>query len=84
MGNLKNMKQMNLLTNRKKLIDKEKELTVAGGEGIVRGFGMVIYIQISSLAQSCLTLRLHGLQHTRPPCPSPTSGVYPNSYPLSQ
>ena len=67
MGNLKNMKQMNLLTNRKKLIDKEKELTVAGGEGIVRGFGMVIYIQISSLAQSCLTLRLHGLQHARLP-----------------
>ena len=25
----------------------------------------------------------HGLQHTRPPCPSPTPGVYPNSYPLS-
>ena len=21
----------------------------------------------------------HGLQHTRPPCPSPTPGVYPNS-----
>ena len=26
----------------------------------------------------------HGLQHTRPPCPSPTSGVYPNSCPLSR
>ena len=26
----------------------------------------------------------HGLQHTRPPCPSPTPGVYPNSCPLSQ
>ena len=25
----------------------------------------------------------HGLQHARPPCPSPTSGVYPNSCPLS-
>ena len=23
------------------------------------------------------SLRLHGLQHTRPPCPSPTPGVYP-------
>ena len=30
------------------------------------------------------SLRPHGLQHTRPPCPSPTSGVYPNSCPLSQ
>ena len=25
-----------------------------------------------------------GLQHTRPPCPSPTPGVYSNSYPLSR
>ena len=25
----------------------------------------------------------HGLQHTRPPCPSPTLGVYSNSCPLS-
>ena len=26
----------------------------------------------------------HGPQHARPPCPSPTPGVYPNSCPLSQ
>ena len=26
----------------------------------------------------------HGLQHARPPCPSPIPGVYPNSCPLSQ
>ena len=26
----------------------------------------------------------HGLQHARPPCPSPTPGVYLNSCPLSQ
>ena len=26
----------------------------------------------------------HGLQHGRPPCPSPTPRVYPNSCPLSQ
>ena len=25
----------------------------------------------------------HGLQHTRPPCPSPTPRVHPNSCPLS-
>ena len=25
----------------------------------------------------------HGLQHTRPPCPSPTPGAYPNSCPSS-
>ena len=32
-------------------------------------------IQFSSVAQSCPTLRPHELQHTRPPCPSPTPGV---------
>ena len=30
------------------------------------------------------SLRPHGLQHARPPCPSPTPGVHPNSCPLSQ
>ena len=30
------------------------------------------------------SLRPHELQHTRPPCPSPTPRVYPNSCPLSQ
>ena len=30
------------------------------------------------------SLHLHELQHARPPCPSPTPGVYPNSCPLSQ
>ena len=30
------------------------------------------------------SLRPHGLQHTRPPCPSPTPGVHSNSCLLSQ
>ena len=30
------------------------------------------------------SLRPHGLQHTRPPSPSPTPRVYPDSCPLSQ
>ena len=30
------------------------------------------------------SLRPHESQHARPPCPSPTSGVHPNSCPLSQ
>ena len=29
------------------------------------------------------SLRPHGLQHTRPPCPLPTPGVYSNSCPLN-
>ena len=38
----------------------------------------------SSIAQSCPTRPPHGLQHARPPCPSPTPGVYSNSYPSSR
>ena len=40
--------------------------------------------QFSSITQSRPILRHHGLQHARPPCPSPTPGVYSNSCPLSQ
>ena len=41
-------------------------------------------VQFSSVTQSCETLRPHGSQHSRPPCPSPTPRVYPNSCPLSR
>ena len=41
-------------------------------------------VQFSSVTQLCLTLCNHGLQHTRPPCPSPAPGVHPNSSPLSR
>ena len=42
----------------------------------------VHWVQFSSVAQSRLTRRPHEPQHTRPRCPSPTPGVYPNSCPL--
>ena len=42
----------------------------------------------SSVQFSCSvvsdSLQPHGPQHARPPCPSPTPGVYSNSYSLSQ
>ena len=41
-------------------------------------------VQFSSVTQSCPTLQPHELQHARPPCPSPTPGVHPNSCPSSQ
>ena len=37
-----------------------------------------------SVTQSCPTLQPHGLQHTRPACPSPTHWVHSNSCPLSR
>ena len=42
---------------------------------------------ISTVQFSCLvsdSLQHHEPQHVRPPCPSPTPGVYPNSCPLSR
>ena len=39
---------------------------------------------LSVQSQSGPTLQPHGLQHTRPPCPSPAPGTYSNSCPLSQ
>ena len=45
-------------------------------------------IPISSVQFSRLVVsnsfRLHELQHTRPPCPSPTPGIHPNSCPSNQ
>ena len=45
-------------------------------------------MQFSSVQFSCSvvsdSLPSHGLQHARPPCPSPTPGVYSNSHPLSR
>ena len=43
-----------------------------------------ITTQLSSVAQSCLTLRLHGLQHSRLPCPSPAPRACSNSCPSSR
>ena len=39
--------------------------------------------QFSSVTQLCPTLWPHESQHARPPCPSPTPGVYSNSCPSS-
>ena len=48
------------------------------------GAGLNCIYQFSSVAQLCLTLWPHGLQHTRFPHPSPIPGAYSNSCPLSQ
>ena len=49
-------------------------------------FTPVMYsVQFSSVTQSCPTFcEPHGLQHSRPSCPSTTPGVYSNSCPLSR
>ena len=47
-------------------------------------FGLMISGQLFSRSVVSDSLRPHGLQHTRPPCPSPTPGVCSNSCPLSR
>ena len=44
------------------------------------------FSQVSSVAQPCPTLcdPMTCMQHAKPPCPSPTPGVHPNSYPSSR
>ena len=44
------------------------------------------FVPFSQFSHSVVSnsLRPHGLQHSRPPCPSPTPGVHPNSCPLSR
>ena len=44
---------------------------------------MFTSVQLSSSVVSD-SLRPHGLQHARPPCPKPTPGVYSNTCPLSR
>ena len=46
----------------------------------------VFIVQFSQFSLSVVSdsLRPHGLQHSRPPCPSPTPRVYSNSCPLSR
>ena len=71
------------------LMDKDKRLVEASSwEGLTVGKSVSCsdgwgHVQFSPLVMSD-SLRPHGLQHARPPCPSPTPGVYSNSCPLSQ
>ena len=45
------------------------------------GYSSSVQFSRSVMSDSLLP---HGLQHARPPCPSPTPGVYPNSCLLSR
>ena len=53
----------------------------------MENYSWFIMIQFSSVQFSCSvmsdSLRPHESQHARPPCPSPSPGVHPNSRPLS-
>ena len=60
--------------------------TVAGrwaGEGWGEGVLGPLLLVVSHSVMST-SLRPRGLQRPRPPCPSPTAGVYPHPCPLSR
>ena len=64
-----------------------KVLSLRGGHGephIAVNGAEICGTQLSSLTQLCLSLQPHEPQHARPPYPSPTSGVHPNSCSLSR
>ena len=53
------------------------------GQQALKRFSILLIIQFSCSVVSD-SLRPHGWQHTRLPCPSPSPGVHSNSSPLSQ
>ena len=65
---------------------QNREMTVF--KRTVDSLSYISSVQFSSIqfSRSVVSdsLRPHGLQHARPPCPSPTPRVYSNSRPLSQ
>jgi len=56
---------------------------MAESEEELKSLLMKVKVQFSCSVVSN-SLRPRGLQHTRPPCPSPTPRIYPNSCPLSR
>ena len=61
-------------------LDKENVVSTCVGVCSVAQFSSVQFSR-SVMSDS---LRPHKSQHARPPCPSPTPGVHPNSHPSSQ
>ena len=61
---------------------------IAGGFFTVWATRKAYYKAFNSVQFSCSVesnfLRPHGLQHARPPCPSPTPRIYSDSSPLTQ
>ena len=63
------------------LMAPSASLSPTGPAGQPRAFPVLLLFSRSVVSDS---LRPHGLQHARLPCPSPTPGVCSNSCPLSQ
>ena len=73
-------KSINMIHHINKLKDKNHMITSINTEKNLWQNSAPIYDSVQfSRSVMFNTLRPHELQHTRPPCPSPSSGVHPNS-----
>ena len=61
----------------------EQALGVGDGQGSMACCSPSVSVQFSRSVVSN-SLQPHESQHARPPCPSPSPGVHPDSRPLSQ
>ena len=72
---------------RKRLVCHSSQFMQSGQNtvGLTRQSNDIKTISSVQFSHSVMSdsLQPHGPQHTRPPCPSPTPGVYSNSFPLS-
>ena len=79
---------MNISQNRNRVTDVKSKLMITREEGGRRIHGRLglMYTHSVQFSHSVMSdsLRPHESQHTRPPCPSPTTGVHTDSRPSSQ
>ena len=64
--------------------NKQKQRTLGKRENQISRVATLLLACDSVQFSNSVTLQPHGLQHARPPCPSPTPEAYSNSCPLSQ
>ena len=64
----------------------KKDIFLPIGNKLLKTHCQIIIFSSIQFSRSVVSdsLQLHELQQARPPCPSPTPGIYPNSCPLSQ
>ena len=70
------------ICHKSKLVIKDLSMKVRGKQNLFSKCFMLWICSLHSVLSD--SLWLHEPQHTRPPCASPTPGIYPNSCPLSQ
>ena len=66
------------------LLSTLNSFRVCGNSAAAAECSLIVVVDQFSRSVMSNSLQPHGLQLTKPPCPSPTPKVYPNSCPLSR